>query len=147
METTQQAAIPTQDQVAAKHARQSFWQVFFPIVIASLLVIGLLIFIVINSRNGGVSLEQLGGVATIMLILPALGGLLLVLVFFGALIYLTAMLTGAIPNLAEKVILAFDRAKIEIQKVADYAADPIIKIGEISAKANQVFDSLQKHFK
>ena len=147
MTTNQPDSIPNKTQIAVKHTRGLFWQVLFPIIFASLLVIGLLIYLVVGSRSGGVSLAQFSGVATIILIMPALMGLVFVLAIFVAKIYLLAKLTGVIPGLAQKVILAFGKAKTEIQKVADGAANPFIKLSEIIAKAQQVFDSLQKRLK
>ena len=147
MTTTQPDSIPNKTQITAKHTRGLFWQVLFPVIFASLLVIGLLIYLVVASQGGGVSLAQFGGVATIIIILPALLGLIFVLAIFVAKIYLLAKLTGVIPDLARKVILAFGKTKTEIQKVADGAADPFIKLSEINAKAQQVFDSLQKRLK
>lgn len=147
MASIQQDIIPDQTQIAAKQARERFWQVLFPVIFAGLMVVGLVVYLIIASRGSGVSLEQLGGVASIAIILPALIGLLFVLAVFVGLIYLFTKLTGVIPSLAQQVITGFNRAKTEIQKIADGAADPIIKLSEISAKVNQIFDSLQKRLK
>lgn len=137
----------TKTKIVAKGARQRFWQVIFPIVFVSLLVIGLVVYLVINARAGGISLEQLGGVATIIIILPALFGLILVLAIYAGFIFLLAKLTGIIPNLAQKTLDIFGRARYEITRVANGAANPVIKISEMSAKATQVLGSLQKRLK
>lgn len=147
MELTQQDNVSDKAQIARKQARERFWQVLFPVIFVSLLVVGLAVYIILNSRGGGVSLEQLGGVASIIIILPTVFGLILVLAVSIGLIYLLAKLTGVIPNLAQKVILVFRQAETEIKKVAVGAADPIIKSGEIIAKANQILSSLQKRLK
>lgn len=147
MTTSQPNPTATKTKIVAKGTRQRFWQVIFPIVFVSLLVIGLVVYLVINARAGGISLEQLGGVATIIIILPALFGLFIVLAIYAGLIFLLGKLTGMIPNLAQKTLDVFGRARYEISKIANGAADPFIKMREMSAKATQVLGSLQKRLK
>jgi len=144
MALTQQTFSSDRAQIATEHSRQRFWQVLFPVVLASLLVISLLGYFIFSSRGNGVLLEQMGGVAAIILILPALLGLFLALVFLAVLIFLTTKLTGIIPDLAKQAVYAFAQARTEIQKISDGATDPIIKLKQYSAKLNQLFESLHK---
>lgn len=147
MESTKQDFTFDQTQIAAKQARDRFWKILLPVILASLLVIALLVYLIMASHGDGVLLEQLGGVASVIIILPALLGLLITLAVIVGLVFLVAKLTGALPDLAQKIINLFSQVKTETQKITDGAADPFIKIREISAKAHQILGSLQKRLK
>ena len=54
------------------HKRNRFWMISFPIILVSLAVVGLIVWLAIKGSLGVADTANLAGVATVLLVLPAL---------------------------------------------------------------------------
>ncbi|HSN94045.1 MAG TPA: hypothetical protein VLR89_03170 [Anaerolineaceae bacterium] len=125
------------------HRKESFWQITFPIILASLLLVILLVLVLLFSGGFGDNLTSIGAAAAIFVILPHFLGLLIWLAILIMLAIGINALKNKIPGQGA-VILDFLRSiQIGTHKVGNLAAQPSIKIASKFAELKQIIASLQ----
>jgi len=125
------------------HKQQRFWQILFPVGLFSVLMLVGLVFLIVRNGQFRPGISEVGGAATVIVILPVLFIALLQLVILGALIYGLYKLKLLIPRAGLKVLEGFEKARWHIRKGADISLQPIFTINENSEKTKQVLRSLQ----
>jgi hypothetical protein len=106
-----------------QHNRQRFWQIIFPIVLFSLLIIivsGFTIF------AGAVSDRLWADISIIWLVIPVLMFSLVIIAILAGLIYLMTRLTKVTPNFTRRVQNLFSRLEKGTRKIADSSVQPIL---------------------
>lgn len=125
------------------HKKQRTWQIIFPVVLESVLLLAGLIFLI--ARNGRFSpgISEISGAATVLIILPVLFTALIFLAILAAIIYGMVKLKAVIPTASLKVLQLMEKARWNIRKGADVSVQPILSLNQNSEKVKQVVRSLE----
>lgn len=124
------------------HKKQRFWQIIFPVVLFSLLLLTGLVFLIVRDGRFSPGVEEIGGVATVLVILPILLIALLQLALLIAIIYGVSRLKTVISPTSAKILQFMEKARWNIRKGADISVQPILGYNQNGEKAKQVFRSL-----
>ncbi len=111
-----------------KHRKQVVRQVFLPVVISALLMIGLIVLIWLATFNQGGDVGRWAAISTIWIVIPVMIAGLLVLAILGGLIYLMALALGALPKYTGMAQDYVYIARGYIIRGADMAVKPIIAV-------------------
>lgn len=111
----------------ARHRREVFWQIIFPLLLAFLLL-GTVVAILIFSGTSTADLSRWADVSLIWLILPALIIALLFLIILVAIIYLITVVLQMTPRYARIIQLYFEIGKYKISHITNQITEPIIKV-------------------
>lgn len=129
MDTQRLLSSPTQSETIQDHRRQTFWQILFPVILASLVVVGLAVFLIITTGSpaGYDTGVKWAGISLIWLIIPTLLSCFIFLVILVGLIYLMAKALGAVPGLGAKGQYYAARMAEISQNLGNKVASPVIK--------------------
>ena len=111
-----------------KHRKQRTTQIILPVVISTLLMIGLIVLISFSTFNSGGDVSRWAAISTIWIIIPILIGGVIVLAMLIGLIYLMARALSGLPyytGLAQDYIYI---ARGYIIRGADMAVKPVIAL-------------------
>lgn len=144
MATTQPDSTSLKKATRKSYRKDQFWQVVFPVIVASVLMLLVVVWLILSAKTGATSLNQYSSIVSIMLIIPSLLALLIGLAILVGLIYLIAKLMNALPDFTDKVRVTLDQVNVETKKLTKGMALPIIKTGELTTKGLQIFTSLRK---
>ncbi|HPR34388.1 MAG TPA: hypothetical protein PKY64_01840 [Anaerolineaceae bacterium] len=128
------------------HKRNRFWMILFPVILVSLVLLGLTIWIAIKNGIGGADTATLAVIATVLLVLPAL---LLGLLFLWLMIKMSNSLTKlqeSIPRAGKSIRDYISMGKHYLRGAADASAEPILALRGLSAKIQQIGTSLTDRF-
>jgi hypothetical protein len=123
-----------------RHRRQLTWQIIFPVVLASVLFLALIVLINVATFRDNGDVARWAAISTIWIVIPIMIGLLIFLALLIGIVYLLAKLlhlTPAYTGLAQDYVF---RAAGYIKRALDAVAKQILEI-------NGVLASIQKFFK
>ena len=127
------------------HKRSRFWMIYFPILI-SLAVVGLTVWLAIKGSVGGADMENLAGVATVLLVLPTfLFGLITLVVLIGLSIGVIK-LHELIPQAGKAIRGYLSQIQNYLRVAGDASAKPILALRGLNAKIQQIGTSLTDRF-
>jgi hypothetical protein len=109
----------------AAHRTEVLWQVTVPLVLGVILI---LVLAVLTTIAGSGTVDVLGDIATIWLILPLFVILLVFAAIFGGLAYLVIRLNQALPRLAFKAHHFVKGVQDKLTRAADTVVKPVIKV-------------------
>jgi uncharacterized BrkB/YihY/UPF0761 family membrane protein len=112
----------------ARHRREVFWQIIFPLLIGFLLVVAVLVLMISSGTSTATDVSRWADVSLIWLILPSLFIALLILIILVAIIYLVTVVLQVMPRYARIVQLYFEIGKYKISHIANRVTEPIIKL-------------------
>jgi hypothetical protein len=151
----------------ARHRKEVFWQITFPLIIGALLVVGVVVALLVMTVNeanlekamplpentsmlGDITADdvailryqngrtaRLSNVSQMWLLLPALLFTLLTLVVLIGLVYLFTKLLGVLPGYMRIVQDYVSLASLRIRHVLDAVLEPILKVKSFIAGARQ----------
>lgn len=122
-----------------KHRKDLAWKIIFPVVLSSVLCVGLIVLINIATfRNGG-DVARWGAISTMWIAIPAMIGMLILLALIAGLIYLLAKLLQIAPNYTAMVQDFFYKIEGYAKRGADAVAKPIISLNSIGASISRFF--------
>ena len=125
------------------HRKESFWQITFPVILATVLLVIFLVLVIIFSGGFGENLTSFGAAAAIFVILPHFLGLLFWLAILIVLAIGTNALRNKLPGQGAILLDFLHRIQIGSHKVSNLAAQPSIKMASKVAQLKQIFDSLK----
>lgn len=127
-----------------QHRRQTFWQVFLPVLLTVLVVlVGLVLLIML--ANGGDSAGKLSvwaDTSLIWLLLPVMGLGLMAILILGAVIYLLARLLKVLPTYTAQIQHYFSIAETWVKAMVGKLLGPVVKARGYQAGAGQLLKSL-----
>ncbi|MBM3153481.1 MAG: hypothetical protein FJZ96_14960 [Chloroflexi bacterium] len=132
---------PIESPTLRRHRKQQFWQILFPLVLFTILILsggGL----VIAAGRGDARLWA--DISLIWLILPLLFLSLLLLALLGGLIYLLVCLKNATPRLAGRLQNFFVQVTAGTRRAADAAVKPILWLEQAGAVLETFLASLRR---
>ncbi len=117
----------------AQHRREVFWQVTLPLIVGFLLGLAAIAAIVFSATQPAPELNRWADVSLIWLILPSLFIALVFLVILAGFVYAITMLVRLTPRYARVVQLYFEIGKAKVQQIANFVAEPVLKIHSLLA--------------
>lgn len=109
-----------------KHRRQTQLQIWLPLGLCVLVVVGLAALTMLAATQGSPSVGSWAGVSAIALMLPVFAGGFVALILLAALIYGLNKLLAILPEYTFKAQLFAFIAAQRIQHAADQAARPVV---------------------
>ena len=109
-----------------RHSREVFWQITFPLILGSLLLLGVCVLTAWAGFNGGVTLWR--DISLIWLLAPALILSLLVLALTGALGYGVIRLIQLLPAVFFRLQQILDRISDQSYQISDRMLQPLVRL-------------------
>ena len=122
-----------------KHRRDRTWKIIFPVILSSVLCIGLIVLINLATFRGGGDVARWAAISTMWIAIPTIIGMLIVLALLAGMIYLLAKLLKLLPPYTAKVQDFFYKIESYAKRGADAAAKPVISINAVAASINRLF--------
>lgn len=122
-----------------KHRKDFTWKILFPVILSSVLCIGLIVLINIATFGGGGDVGRWAAISTMWIAVPTIIGMLIVLALIGGIIYLLARLLNLLPPYTSMVQDFFYKIENYAKRGADAVAKPVISISAVAASINRLF--------
>ena len=129
---------------AKTHKQQRFWQIIFPGISFSVLMLAGLVFLIIRNGRFSPGVAEVSGAATVLVILPVLFIALINLVILIGIIYGLTKLKPVISSVGLRVLQFMETARWNIRKGADISVQPILGLNQNNEKVRQVVRSLNQ---
>lgn len=120
-----------------KHRKDTAWKIIFPVILSSLLCVGLIVLINIATFRGGGDVARWAAISTMWIAVPAMVMLLVFLALLAGIIYLLAKLLKIAPPYTAMAQDFFYKIEGYVRRGADAAAKPFIAIDSIGASINR----------
>lgn len=121
-----------------KHRKDTAWKIIFPVVLSSVLCIGLIVLINIATFRGGGDVQRWADISTMWIAIPVMVLLLVVFALLGGIVYLLAKLLNIAPPYTAMAQDFFYKIEGYVKRGADVAAQPFIFIDSIGASINRI---------
>lgn len=128
------------------HKRNRFWMISFPVILISLLVVGLIVWLAVKGSLGAADTANLAGVATVLLVLPVLLFGLIALALLIALTIGVVKLHQLVPQAGKALRGYLSQGQQYIRSAGDASTKPIMALREYNAKIQQIGTSLTDRF-
>ena len=122
-----------------KHRKDFAWKILFPVILSSVLCIGMIVLINIATFNWSGDVARWGAISTMWIAVPTMIGMLIVLAVLGGIIYLLSRLLNITPNYTAMAQDFFYKIEGYAKRGADAVANRIISINSIGASINRFF--------
>jgi len=122
-----------------KHRKDFTWKILFPVILSSVLCIGLIVLINIATFGSGGDVARWAAISTMWIAVPTMIGMLIVLALLGGIIYLLAKLLNISPKYTVMAQDFFHLVQSYVKRGADAAAKPVITIDSIGAGISRLF--------
>ena len=126
------------------HEKQTFWQIIFPVLLFSLIIIFVCVLVVMNSGTNAMQNQHFANIATMYLFIPPLIICLPIFVILIGLIYLVSRIFPYISTssalIQEKLAMVRDMIRIGMDSVSK----PFIQIPAFSSSLKTFFNELYK---
>ena len=122
-----------------KHRKDLMWKIIFPVLLSSVLCIGLIVIIYISTFSAGGDVQRWADISTMWIAIPTMIGMLIVLALLGGIIYLLAKLLNITPKYTVMAQDFFHLIQSYVKRGADAVAKPVITIDSIGAGINRLF--------
>ena len=117
----------------AKHRRDVFWQIIFPLMIGMLLLLAALALIIFSAIQPVTDVGRWADVSLMWLIVPSLFFALILLVLLIAFVYLISFLLRLIPHYALIVQLYFEAGKNKVSQLSNLMIEPLLRMRSVWA--------------
>lgn len=117
----------------AKHRRDVFWQITFPLVIGMLLLLAAVALIIFSAIQPVTDVGRWADVSLMWLIVPSLFFALILLVLLIAFVYLISFLLRLIPHYALIVQLYFEAGKNKVSQLSNLMIEPLLRMRSVWA--------------
>ena len=125
-----------------RHRKDLTWKILVPVIVSSVLCIGLIVLINIATFGWGGDVARWAAISTMWIAIPTMVGMLIVFAIIAGLVYLLAKLLNITPNYT---VMAQDfvyKIQSYVKRGADAAAKPFISVDSIGAAINRFFEKL-----
>ena len=122
-----------------KHRKELTWKIIFPVVLSTVLCVGLIVLISIATFGWGGDVQRWADISTMWIAVPFMLEMLVFLAIVVGLIYVLAKLLGITPRYT---VIAQDfmyKVVSYVRKFADGAAKPVISLNSIAASIGRLF--------
>ncbi|OGO62703.1 MAG: hypothetical protein A2030_10025 [Chloroflexi bacterium RBG_19FT_COMBO_50_10] len=117
----------------AKHRREAFWQIIFPMLIGLIIVVAIVVVIIFSGTTSTSDLSRWADVSLIWLILPSLFIALIFLAILIAFTYLISVVLKITPRYARIIQIYFEMGKYKVSHYSNLITAPFVKTRSIWA--------------
>lgn len=121
-----------------KHRKDTAWKIIFPVLLSSVLCLGLIVLINIATFRGGGDVQRWADISTMWIAIPVMVLLLVVFAVLGGIVYLLAKLLHIAPPYTAMAQEFFYKIESYAKRGADAAAQPFIFIDSLGASINRI---------
>ncbi len=114
------------------HRKESLWQIWLPLALGVLTVLGFAIWSVIAASNGG-NISQAADASLIIVLTPVMLMSILLLALMVAMVYLLARVLKFLPPKMLLVQYFFMRVETGTRRASNKLAEPSLRVGSFSA--------------
>jgi len=114
-----------------------FWQIIFPTLIGTLLLLLLGIWIILYTSPGNIS--RFAEISTALLVIPVLFSSLLVLLLLGALIILVIKIIQGLPSITGWILDKLEWIQKGVQVISKNVAAPVVRPAALLAGIRRIF--------
>ena len=118
-------------------AGSSFWQIIFPTIIGTLLLLMVGIWVILSTSPGNIS--RFAEISTVLLVIPVLFSSLLLVLLLGALIVLVVKIIQGLPTITEWILDKLELIQKGVRVVSESAAGPVIRPAALLAGIRRIF--------
>ncbi len=118
-------------------AGSSFWQIIFPTLVGTLLLLLSGIWVILYTSPGNIS--RFAEISTVLLVIPVLFSSLLLMLLLGALIVLVIKIIQGLPTITEWILDKLERVQKGVRVVSENAAVPVIRPAVLLAGIRRIF--------
>jgi lysylphosphatidylglycerol synthetase-like protein (DUF2156 family) len=122
-----------------KHRKQMMWQVIFPILLTTILLIALIVLINVATFRQGGDVARWAAISTIWIVVPIMIGMLVFLALLAGLIYLLARLLNVTPTYTGMAQDYVHRAAGYIKRGLDAAVKLVMDLQGTVASVQEFF--------
>jgi FlaA1/EpsC-like NDP-sugar epimerase len=122
----------------AKHRRETFWQITFPLLIGVLLIIAAMAGIIISASQPTSEVSRWADVSLIWIILPAMVFTLILLALLVGLVIGVTILHRRLPRYFSMALFYMQVAREKMRQISDKLAEPVIKTNSIWAAIRRI---------
>ena len=122
-----------------KHRKDLTWKIIFPVILSSVLCIGLIVLINIATFRDGGDVARWGAISTMWIAIPIMIGMLIFLALLAGIIYLLSKLLNIAPHYTVMVQDFFYKIDSYARRGADAVARPVILLNSIGASISRFF--------
>jgi hypothetical protein len=121
-----------------RHRREILWQIVLPVVLASLLVIGLIVLVNVATFTANGDVARWAAIATIWIAVPIMIASLIFIVLLTGLVYLMKQLLRITPVYTGQAQDFVHRIAGAIKRFADATVKPIIFLDRVGASMKRL---------
>ena len=126
-----------------KYRKQRAWQIIFPIVLTSILLIGLIVLINIATFRDNGDVARWAAISTIWIALPIIVGMLIVLALVVGIVYLLQKLLNITPTYTGLAQDYVHKAALLIKRALDAVVNRVIEIQGTLATIREFFGRIK----
>ena len=128
----------------AAHRREVFWQVTFPLLLGGTILAAVAVLTVWGTALRSDTVNRWGWISMIWLFIPLLFFTLVVIAFFGGLVYLVTRLLSALPPYARMIQDFFAQVAGVARVISDKAVEPFFRVQSWRASIRALTRRLQR---
>ena len=110
-----------------KHRKEIFWQVTFPLILGSLVVLGLAVWTILAAA-ADITIRKQADISLVFLIIPAMIMMLIPLAILAGIVYGVIWLNENTPGFMLRVQKVVDQVRDGVRKGSDKAVEPVIRL-------------------
>jgi hypothetical protein len=114
-----------------------FWQIIFPTLIGTLLILSVGIWVILYTSSGNIS--RFAEVSTVLLVIPVLFSSLLLMLLLVALIILIIKIIQGLPSITGWILDKLEWVKKGVQAVSENAVVPVVRPAALLAGIRRIF--------
>ncbi len=118
-------------------AGSSFWQIIFPTLIGTSLLMLAGIWVVLYTSPGNIS--RFAELSTVLLVIPVLFGSVLVMLLLGALIALVLKIIQVLPSITGKILEVLQQVQDVVEGLSKNSVKPIVRPAALMAGIRRLF--------
>jgi hypothetical protein len=114
-----------------------FWQIIFPTLIGTLLILFVGIWVILYTSSGNIS--RFAEVSTVLLVIPVLFSSLLLMLLLVALIILVIKIIQGLPSITGWILDKLEWVQKGVQTVSENAVVPVVRPAALLAGIRRIF--------
>jgi hypothetical protein len=114
-----------------------FWQIIFPTLIGTLLILFVGILVILYTSSGNIS--RFAEVSTVLLVIPVLFSSLLLMLLLVALIILVIKIIQGLPSITGWILDKLEWVQKGVQTVSENAVVPVVRPAALLAGIRRIF--------
>ena len=115
------------------HRREVFRQISLPLTLGVVVILVAAVGVALAAAGGGGDVGAWADVSLIWLIIPSMLFTLILLILTAGVAYALTRLLGVVPPFARQVQDLFLLIQFRVRKIADSAAEPVLRAGALAA--------------